>query len=60
MSRKFILLFPFSDPPLSPMATDTPERSLEPLSLSSCDQRLMSLEKQLDIELKVRNHWFTF
>lgn len=35
------------------MATDTQEKSLEPLSLSSYDQRLVSLEKQLDIEQKV-------
>ncbi|XP_053646705.1 serine/threonine-protein kinase N2 isoform X10 [Cherax quadricarinatus] len=42
------------DPPLSPMATDTHEKSLEPLSLSSFDQRLVSLEKQLEIELKVK------
>nr|XP_027239040.1 serine/threonine-protein kinase N-like isoform X2 [Penaeus vannamei] len=42
------------DPPSSPMATDTQEKSLEPLSLSSYDQRLVSLEKQLDIEQKVK------
>jgi len=56
------------DPPLSPMATDphdTAARDLEPLSLASTidpreqrlstlDQRLLSLEKQLDIEQKVK------
>ncbi|XP_076054617.1 serine/threonine-protein kinase N isoform X10 [Oratosquilla oratoria] len=42
------------DTPLSPMTTDTPEKSLEPMSLSSYDQRLQNLEKQLDIELKVK------
>ncbi|XP_069157911.1 serine/threonine-protein kinase N isoform X13 [Procambarus clarkii] len=42
------------DPPQSPMATDTQEKSMEPLSLSSFDQRLVSLEKQLEIELKVK------
>ncbi|XP_071517172.1 serine/threonine-protein kinase N isoform X10 [Panulirus ornatus] len=43
-----------TDPPLSPMATDTQEKSMEPISISSFDQRLVSLEKQLEIELKVK------
>lgn len=56
------------DPPLSPMALDpqdTAAQHLEPLSLASSidpreqrlstlDQRLLSLEKQLDIEQKVK------
>merc|ERR1712029_658640 len=56
------------DPPLSPMALDpqdTAAQHLEPLSLASTidpreqrlstlDQRLLSLEKQLDIEQKVK------
>ncbi|XP_063888457.1 serine/threonine-protein kinase N-like isoform X3 [Scylla paramamosain] len=41
------------DPPLSPMATDTQDKSLEPISIS-CDQRLLSLERQLEIEQKVK------
>lgn len=34
------------------MATENQDKSLEPLSLT-CDQRLLSLERQLEIELKV-------
>ncbi|XP_045105896.1 serine/threonine-protein kinase N2-like isoform X2 [Portunus trituberculatus] len=41
------------DPPLSPMATDAQDKSLEPISIS-CDQRLLSLERQLEIEQKVK------
>lgn len=41
------------DPPLSPMATDTQDKSPEPISIS-CDQRLLSLERQLEIEQKVK------
>ncbi|KAK3869101.1 hypothetical protein Pcinc_025566 [Petrolisthes cinctipes] len=35
------------------MATENQDKSLEPLSLT-CDQRLLSLERQLEIELKVK------
>ncbi|XP_066947707.1 serine/threonine-protein kinase N2 isoform X12 [Macrobrachium rosenbergii] len=41
------------DPPSSPTTTDSQEKSIEP-PISSFDQRLVNLEKQLDIELKVK------
>ncbi|KAG0723729.1 Serine/threonine-protein kinase N2 [Chionoecetes opilio] len=40
------------DPPLSPRAMDTQDKSLEPISIG--DQRLHSLERQLEIEQKVK------